>query len=218
MNFPAITAAIICSFFALHCSATQPVRVLDEGATNVSASLGGPFIPLGNNLVPVPYLTAGIQHGYTGSTTLTANAHLLTALLGDVGMDVGAAQRVLPQDEAVPELTAKAQMYFFYDAQRGNNPRFFPMLTANASYRVGNAALLYFGADNFFQFSKPSYFVSPFLGTQFPLGRGVEMQVESKWMAANVNTAHGVFEGDGSVGGNGNISLFLGFTYSLSSP
>ncbi len=215
LNSQAIVACMVFSFLAFHCGATQPVRVLDEGSTKISTSLGGPFIPLGNNLVPLPYLTAGVQHGYTGSTTLTANAHLLTALFGDIGIDVGAAQRILSQQEIIPEVTAKAQMYFFYDARRGNNPRFFPMLTANASHRVGNATLVYFGADNFFQFSKPSYFVSPFIGTQFPLGCGVEMQVESKWMAANVNTAHGVFEGEGSIGGNGNIGLFFGFNYSF---
>ena len=217
-NYPAIIACMIFSFLALHCGATQPVRVLDDGATKVSASLGGPFIPLGNTVVPIPYLTAGVQHGYTGSTTLTANAHLLTALFGDIGIDVGAARRILQEDELVPEVTAKAQMYFFDDVRRGNNPRFFPMLTVNASYRAGSSTLVYFGADNFFQFSTPSYFISPFVGTQFPLSRSVEMQVESKWMAANVNTAHGVFEGEGSVGGNGNIGLFVGFNYSLNSP
>jgi hypothetical protein len=206
------------SLFFLDCGVTQPVRVLSEGATKASTSLGGPLIPLGKSTIPVPYLTVGVQHGYSSSLTLAGNVHLLTALLGDIGADAGVARRFVGQDEWVPELTAKAQFYFFYDVKRGNNPRLFPLLTANASYLIGESTLLYFGADNLFQFADPAYFLSPFAGIQFPLSRRVEMQVESKWMAANANTEHGVMEGHNSINGRGNIGTFLGFHYLLTSP
>ena len=206
------------SFYFCGCGATQPVRVLDEGATKVSASLGGPLIPLGNATIPVPYLVAGVQHGYSSSLTLAGNVHLLTALFGDVGVDAGAAQRFVRSDGWVPEITAKAQCYFFYDVKRGNNPRLFPFLSLNASYLVGESTLLYFGADNLFQFVEPIYFLSPFAGVQFPLSSRFEMQVESKWMAANANTEHGVMEGHNSINGRGNIGTFIGFHYLLKSP
>ena len=206
------------SFLFFDCGTTQPVRVLDEGTTKVSASLGGPLIPLGKATIPVPYLTAGVQHGFSPSLTMTGNVHLLTALLGDVGADAGVARRFVRQDEWVPELTAKAQLYFFYDAKRGNNPRLFPLLTANASYLLGESTLLYCGTDNLFQFEEPAYFLSPFAGIQFPLSRRVEMQIESKWMAANANTEHGVMEGHNSINGRGNIGAFLGFHYLLTTP
>jgi hypothetical protein len=206
------------SFFFFDCGVTQPVRVLSEGATKASASLGGPLIPLGNATIPVPYLTAGVQHGYSSSLTLAGNIHLLTAMVGDIGVDAGVARRFVRQDDWVPELTVKAQCYFFYDVKRGNNPRFFPLLTANASYRVGESTLLYFGVDNLFQFAEPAYFLSPFAGSQFPLSHRMDMQCEVKWMAANANTEHGVMEGHNSINGRGNIGTFLGFHYLLTPP
>ena len=212
---------LLCAYFSLcffHCGITQPVRVLNEGVTKASASLGGPLIPLGKTMIPVPYLTAGVQHGYSSSLTLTGNVHLLTALLGDVGVDAGAAQRFVHEDGWVPELTAKAQLYFFYDVKRGNNPRLFPFLSLNASYLLGESTLLYFGADNLFQFVQPAYFLSPFAGSQFPLSHRIDMQCEVKWMAANANTEHGVMEGHNSINGRGNIGTFLGFHYLLTSP
>jgi hypothetical protein len=212
---------LLCAYLSLcffHCGITQPVRVLNEGVTKASASLGGPLIPLGKATIPVPYLTAGVQHGYSSSLTLTGNVHLLTALLGDVGGDAGAAQRFVSENGWVPELTAKAQLYFFYDVKRGNNPRLFPFLSLNASYLLGESTLLYFGADNLFQFVRPAYFLSPFAGSQFPLSHRIDMQFELKWMAANGNTEHGIMEGHNSINGRGNVGTFLGFHYLLTSP
>lgn len=219
--FSSKVPTLLCVYLSLcffHCGVTQPVRVLHEGVTKASASLGGPLIPLGKATIPVPYLTAGVQHGYSSSLTLTGNVHLLTALLGDVGMDAGAAQRFVHEDSWAPELTAKAQLYFFYDVKRGNNPRLLPFLSLNASYLLGGSTLLYFGADNLFQFAQPAYFLSPFAGSQFPLSHRIDMQVEIKWMAANANTEHGVMEGHNSINGRGNIGTFLGFHYLLTSP
>lgn len=199
------------------CGATQPVRVLDEKATKATVSLGGPLIVMGNATIPVPYLTAGIEHGYSSSLTLTGNVHLLTALLGDVGVDAGAAQRLVHETGLIPELTAKAQMYFFYDVRRGNNPRLFPFVSVNASYLLGESTFLYFGADNLFQFAQPVYFLTPFAGTQFPLSHRIELQCEVKWMAANANTEHGILEGHHTISGRGNIGTFVGFHYLLTS-
>lgn len=212
---------LLCTCLSLYfcgCGVTQPVRVLNKGAMKASASLGGPLIPLGKATIPVPYLTAGVQHGFSSSMTLTGNVHLLTALLGDVGVDAGAAQQFVHEDSWVPEVTAKAQLYFFYDVKRGNNPRLFPFLSMNASYLLGESTLLYFGADNLFQSVQPAYFLSPFAGSQFPLSERIDLQCEVKWMAANANTGHGVMEGHNSINGRGNIGTFLGFHYLLTSP
>jgi len=91
--------------------------------------------------------------------------------------------------------------------------RFFPVATLNASWLAGETTLVYFGADNTFQLSDQSYIVSPFLGTEFDLNNSLRMNVEGKWMAANVNTEQTVFEGKTSPGGQGGIGLFLGLSY-----
>jgi hypothetical protein len=90
------------------------------------------------------------------------------------------------------------------------------MVSVNASYLLGHSTLLYAGADQLMQFNKPQYFVAPFAGTQLSLSDRSALQIELKWMAANVNSAHGIFRGTGSIGDHGDIGIFFGFNYGLS--
>ena len=207
---------LFAAIFWIGCGSTQPVRVLEEGKTKAVFSLGGPIIQFGSAPIPVPYLTIGAMHGYSHDLTLTANAHLLSAALGDIGFDAGAALRLLKQDGAIPEVTAKAQMYLFDNIARGPNaPRLFPMISLNGSYLIGESSLFYAGIDNLFQLSKPAYILSPFIGTEFYISRRISGQIETKWMAANINTSHGILEGYAAIGGLGSIGFFLGLTYSF---
>ena len=198
------------------CGVTQPVRIIDQGTTQAAVSLGGPLIPFGGMTVPTPYLNLGLIHGYKDNLTLTGNVHATTALLKNAAFDLGAATRLARESNGWPELTAKGQFYFFSDLERLDNVRVFPMVSINASYLVGASTLLYAGADQLIQFNKPQYFFTPFAGTQLSLSDRSALQIELKWMAANVNSAHGVFRGTGSIGDHGDIGLFFGFTYGLS--
>ena len=197
------------------CSVTQPVRVLDEGATRAAISLGGPFVPKFGIAVPTPYLNLGLMHGTTKDVTLTADLHATMALLKNAAVDAGAAVRLLHQDGSIPEVTAKGQLYIFSDLERIVNARIFPLVSLNGSYLLGKSTLLYAGADQMLQFDKPNYFIAPFAGTQFALSKRWSMDVELKWMAANINAAHGILRGTGTIGGHGDIALFFGFTYGL---
>jgi hypothetical protein len=197
------------------CSVTQPVRVLDEGTTQAAISLGGPFVPFGRMAVPTPYLNVGLMHGYTENVTLTTDLHATMALLKNAAVDAGAAVRLARQKGWAPEITAKGQLYLFSDLEMIRNARIFPVVSVNGSYLLNKAALLYAGLDQMFQFDKPNYFVAPFAGTQFALSDRWSMDVEFKWMAANINAAHGILRGTGTIGGHGDIALFFGFTYGL---
>ena len=201
--------------FVEGCGVTQPVRVLKENETRAIASLGGPVVVMGGMSVPIPYLTAGIAHGFSENVTLTSTLHLTTLAFKSLGIDAGVSSALLHEHSSLPEITLHGQIYFFDDFVRGNNPRIFPMATVNASYHIGERTLAYFGADNLYQIHQPQLFFSPFIGMQFPLSIVLAMQIETKWMAANINTAHGVFEGTGSINSKGNFGLFVGFQYSL---
>ena len=212
-----LTSTILLSILLFTgCSVTQPVRVVDQGTTQAAVSLGGPLIPFGGMTVPTPYLNLGLIHGYKDNLTLTSNVHITTALLKNAAFDVGAAFRLARENHGWPELTAKAQLYFFSDLERFDNARVFPMVSINASYLLGHSALLYAGADQLIQFNKPQYFVAPFAGTQLSLSDRSALQIELKWMAANVNSAHGIFRGTGSIGDHGDVGIFFGYTYGLS--
>jgi hypothetical protein len=203
------------SLLSFHCSATQPVRVLQEDETRIAASLGGPIIPFGSTAIVLPYTTLGIEYGITSDITLFGSIHPTTILFKNVALDGGAAIRILKEEKYFPEVTAKATGYFFWDVGRANDKRFFPMISVNGSYFVGEKKLIYFGADNLYQMHTPRYFLSPFLGYQFPVAENISFQIETKWLALNLNTSHGIFEGYGSLNGRGNVGIYCGMEAGL---
>lgn len=191
------------------------MRPIAEGTTEIIASLGGPIIPVGGIVLPVPYLNAGVMYGYKSNLTLYGNAHVTALLFKDIGLDGGFSARLLQEKELRPEVTFNGRLYFLWDAFRGTTTRFFPTGTITASYETGERSLFYFGADNLYQFHAPDIFVSPFVGYSFPIAGNMLLQAETKWMAMNHNTRHGVFEGVGSIDGKGNVGLFVGIQYRL---
>ncbi len=214
MKFYSTLSIIIISSF-IGCGITQPIRPIEEGSTEVIASLGGPIIPFGGIAIPVPYLNLGAMYGYSSNLTLYGNAHVTTLLFKDIGLDGGFSTRLFSEQGMLPEISFNGRAYFFWDAFRGNTTRLYPTGTLTGSYLVGEHSLFYFGADNLYQFSNSDLFVSPFIGYSFPISNTMEMQIESKWMAMNRDTRHGVFEGVASISGRGNVGLFFGLQYSL---
>lgn len=201
---------VVLAFLSLHCGVTQPVRVLPENETRLAVSLGGPVMPVGDIAIVVPYLNVGIQYGQRENMTVFGNIHTTALLFKDLGLDGGFAARLLREKGIRPEVTLKGQVYFFWDFIRGNNKRLFPTATINASYTVGDRSLIYFGADNLYQVHQPEYFFAPLLGYQFGLTETMTMQIETKWLAANKDTRHGIFEGTASITGKGNVGFYLG--------
>lgn len=211
--YNSLAIILILSFFG--CGITQPIRPIEEGTSEIIASLGGPIIPAGGIAFPIPYLNVGAMYGYRPNLTVYGNAHLTALLFKDVGLDAGISTRILPEKNFRPEITFNGRAYFFWDAFRGNTIRFYPTGTVTGSYLIGEHSLLYFGADNLYQFTTSDLFISPFIGYNFLVSDVAQLQIESKWVAMNHDTRHGVFEGAGSIGGKGNIGLYFGIQYNL---
>lgn len=210
-----ILTILICFSLVSGCGVTQPVRPIEEGTTQLAASFGGPIIPFAGIAIPVPYLNIGALYGYKPNMSLYGNVHVTTMLFKNVGLDAGFAARLLPEKGIRPEVTVNGRGYFFWDAIRGSTMRFYPMGTVTGSYATGENSLFYFGADNLYQFTTADLFVSPFVGYSFPLTEQTIMQIETKWMAMNHDTRHGIFEGSASVAGKGNIGIFFGIQYEM---
>jgi hypothetical protein len=215
----------------LSCSVVQPVRVLQEGVTQGSIALGGPWLPKSSPTYIVPYLSLGAMHGVSENVTLVGNLHGTVGAFGVLGADLGAAMRLLKQQGAVPELTAKAQVYGFVDLAGGGTStrpstpdgatsagaiRVYPHITLNGSYELANNLLGYVALENTLQFGeKFGYFFTPGIGLQYSFSPNTSIQAEWKWSAANIDTRYGIFQGQSSIGGNGNWGLFLGFNFFL---
>jgi hypothetical protein len=215
MRRPAICLLLGAALLSLHCGVTQPVRTLPEGTTRITGSFGGPLIPFAGTTIPIPYLTAGIAHGASNDVTVTANAHALMAAMGNIGLDAGAATTVVREERWIPEIVAKGEVLCFSGLDALSTVRVFPHASMTASYDTG-PLLAYAGANLLTQFSGDRrWFLTPYGGASIPLNETWTLQAELKWLAANVNTEHGVFEGHAAIGGKGNVGFFLGVSYGL---
>ncbi len=207
---------VVCSLVALllfeSCGTSQPVRVLQPGQRQLSVSLGGPIVPSSSPVGFIPYLDLGYVVGVSSDYTLQANVHALPAVFGTLGADLGIATRLCHEQSWQPELSLKAQGIFFTDFRAA---RIYPLLSLLGSYEVSSRSLAYGGLETLYQFHDSRLFCTPLLGYSFPLSAKTTMQTEFKWMAANVSSASGVFEGEGSIGSHGGIGFFLGLNYEL---
>ncbi len=203
------------SAFAMGCSVTHPVRVLDEGATRVTASVGGPLIPYHGATIPVPYLTAGAARGITSTRTAFGDVHLLMGTFGVLGANGGMAWKVRNQEGPRPEVTLLGQAYLFTDLHSMSTARLFPDAAAVASYQLGDTWLTYGSVDIMGDPWQKRFLLTPALGGQWEAWSGIRLQLEMKWMAANIDTRHGIFEGRTSLAGHGAVGLFLGAGYDL---
>jgi hypothetical protein len=193
---------------SLGCAATQPVRVLRQGETRWIASVGGPVLPDHVPTKLIPYANAGVMWGHRDNLTLSVNAHLLSAAFGIAGVDVGAARRLRPQAGVLPEVTGQAQLYLF--AGEGG-ARAYPHLTGTGSWSATSRTLLYGGAAVTVRPSGgTTLIVTPHVGVQQDIGRRFALQLEGKWMAANIDSRVGIFEGEGNIAGRGGRAIQLG--------
>ena len=190
------------------CAATQPVRVLAGGESRWVASVGGPMLPHHVPTGILPYATVGRMWARSNDVTLTADLHLLPAAFGVAGIDAGVARRLRAASGRAPELTGQAQLYAF----AGNGgARVYPNFTGNASWQVAAGTIVYAGAATTVQFTGPTAVIaSPLAGIQQDIGRRWVLQLEGKWMAADVDMRSGLLEGENSISGRGGLSLQLG--------
>jgi len=193
----------------LGCSATQPVRVLNLGERRWIASVGGPLLP---NHVPtgmLPYTDVGMMWGARDNLTLSANAHLLAAAFGVAGADVGAARRLRSQDGRAPEITGQVQLYAFAGT---GGARVYPNVSSVASWRAGDRGLLYTGLNLTGRLNAggKALVATPLIGVQRDVTKRLILQLEGKWMAANIDMSRGLFEGENSISGHGGMAVQLG--------
>ena len=108
----------------------------------------------------------------------------------------------------MPELTGQAQLYGFVGP---GGARVYPNLTGTASWTAGPRTLLYGGSALTVRPSGSiALLATPLAGIQRDVGTRFVLQLEGKWMAANIDMHSGLFEGENSLGGNGGLALQLG--------
>ena len=205
------TGIAVVSALLIGCGAVQPVRVLPEGQTTLTASIGGPVGVSASPLGFVPYTVVGAAHGLTEAVSVHGNVHAIMAAFGVIGLDAGASGRVLRQDGVLPEITAAARAIVFTkpSAILGDT-RLYPDVSLTLSWDLGREWMGYMGSHATMQLSDGRMFLSPMLGVVAPISDTWSLQLETIWQAANVDTRKGVFEGESAIGGTGSLGVFLG--------
>ena len=205
------TCILLLTCVIMGCGAVQPVRVLPDGQTSLTASVGG---AVGISASPagfVPYTVAGVAHGLTDQVTVHGNLHAIMAAFGVIGLDAGASLRVSKQDGVIPEVTAAARAIMFMKPSAVlADMRVYPDVSLTLSWDLGQDWLGYAGSHATVQLSDGRTFMSPMLGIVAPVSDAWSLQLETIWQAANVDTRKGIFEGQSSIGGTGSLGLFLG--------
>lgn len=190
------------------CTATQPVRVLHKGESRWLASIGGPLLPNHTPTGLIPYTNIGRMWGLSDDVTLSADVHVLAAAFGVAGVDIGVARRLHAQDGMIPEVTGQAQLYAFAG---DGAARLYPNFTGTASWTAGTRTLLYGGAAVTIRpTGAAAIIVTPHVGIEYDVSKRFVLQLEGKWMGANIDMRSGLFEGENSIGGHGAMSLQLG--------
>lgn len=206
----ALAAAVAASIAAAGCSATAIVRPLPRGTSAWTASVGGPWVPSSVPTLVVPYVTVGWQRGVSDDLTMGGAVHATMAAFGVAGVDISATRRLVPQSGAWPELVATLRGTVFTNGS-ASGTRAYPSLGVVGSWAAGPRTLWYVGTDAMAQAgATPSVLLAPLAGVQRRVGSRAELQLEAKWMAANVDTRRGVFEGESAIGGHGALAVQLG--------
>ena len=189
--------------------------MLEKDHSQYNLSIGGPWVPGSVPTIIIPYCTLGYAYGIKNDLTLTGNFHLLSAIFKTPGLDIGAVYRAFPENGYLPEISVYPKIYFFYGLRETQDLRCLPSFAINASYLLWEKHLLYFGFDYMFQLTRSDSYITPFIGIEFPVSNSLKLQTELKWIAANADTKHGVFEGESSISGKGTMGIFVGVNYGL---
>ena len=218
--FRALTVGLLS--LVVGCGTLHSARPLDKGKHQFGATLGGPMVQFGGAYIPLPNV---VVQGRSGLPSLVERPfdvdyglNLTGLAFGIVGVHAGANWQLVEQANGVPALTLSNRLWLQSNVLDLSKP--FSRRTAWAadqleltfSYKFGKH-LLYFGASEYLDFSNPDLLFTPFIGTDFQLGKRFGLQVEFRYFAANksqpVKTVTWLSPGTGGIG------LILGFRYDI---
>ena len=217
---PALVAALI--LVAAGCGSITSVRPIGQGKQSLSFAIGGPFANYFGGPKPIPYGLLRYRRGMNEKTDIFASYHLTPAILGVAGLDLGVARQCAPQQGARPAVTIGGGANFFmlaYDTSHAFKPDFssfraFPQLYLIGSYML-KRHLVYFGADNMFQFTSPYLISVLVLGGEYRWSRLLSTVLEARWYAPWENSVFRTVNYTAPIQKHGDMGIILGLSFYL---
>ncbi len=205
------------------CGVMNGARPQSPGTHAVGLTVGGPMLAAAGLVLPLPN---AVIEGRSGlplllDRELDVNYGLnLTAIaFGQAGVHVGASWLVLDQQGWRPALSVSDRVYVYtnaFDRTKAEREWWFAtQVELTASYELGQASLVYFGAAEAIDFRNPGLLVSPFVGVQLaPKSDRVRLQLEGRWHGINAlpeaSNIKWISPGRGAVGVNAGVAVTLG--------
>ncbi len=204
------------------CGSITSVRPIGQGKQSLSFAIGGPFADYFGGPKPIPYGLVRYRRGLSETTDLFASYHLTPAVMGIFGIDAGLAKQLAAQRGFRPALTAGGSANFFmlaYDTAHAFKPDFssiraYPQLYMIGSYML-KQHLVYFGADNVFQFTNPYLISVLVLGGEYRWTRLFRTTIETRWYAPWENSQFRTVNYTAPIQKHGDVGIILGLNFYL---
>lgn len=205
--------------FIVSCAPERYVKPLAPKQHALGVSLGGPLFKLGENTIPMPFLTANYGYGIDSSLTAFGAVNITSALFGNVQLDLGATRQVLKQQRYIPALSVTP---VFTIIARPETPfKLYPQVDVNAFWEYGkHKNYFYLGFGNWFELSsrrtlnekqKNHWLFFPVIGHCFT-GKKWDILLETKILAPNLSNEKLVVEYQTPLKNNGAFGVYIGCT------
>jgi hypothetical protein len=178
---------------ATGCAAHTGLAPVGLGRTIPNAGFGGPIVSAFGTHIPLPYMTAGFDHGLGSRVNFSGDLHILPLAYEIAGLDAGLTWFPLLAAANRPTVGLQERLFAFASFRGGVSRRLFgfPVTSFSAAWpRSG----WYFGSDlagplddGDYDAASPRWLFSPFIGRRWTIG-GFYLLTEVKWQGANVRS------------------------------
>lgn len=205
---------IILCLGIIGCGTVSSVRPIGEDKKSMTFSSGGPITTIYGIKMPILYTVLRYRHGLSENTDFHAGVHPTMLILGNLGTDIGLTKHIVHQSGWSPSLSFEGSIYGFYHFNELSTIRAYPEISVIGSYNLMNqAAILYFGVQNMFQFSRPYLVFVPLFGLEFPFKKRFALNLETKWYAPSEESEDRVVDYEIKPFSHGALGVVWGLSY-----
>lgn len=203
----------------LSCSPARFVKPLAKNEQAVDVSFGGPLFKMGNNTIPMPFLSATYGYGIDSTLTGFGSLNITSALYGNFQAELGVSKQVLKQHSFVPAITLVPILNIIY--RNPTDAKIYPQADLYAWWQYGHHHnFMYAGMSNWFELANTRtleqpqdnhWIFTPVIGHAFSSQKW-NLNIEAKVIAPAISNEKLVIEYQTPFKNSGAFGLYIGYT------
>lgn len=188
--------SFVACILIIGCATHTNIEPVGKGKSRVEINLGGPIVSAFKAYIPIPYLSAGLNHGLTENLDINGGIHIMPLFYKVAGLELGGTWFPVINQGYIPTIGIDLKALFFSSLKSGINDRFrlYPVLSPSFAWKMPGG-MIYCGSHITVPFSKvsfdaenPGYILSPFLGFRWNVSDNYKFFTEVKWHGVNFET------------------------------